>query len=243
MSFYVNSIREGLNLLFPVPVARLAWSRHGEVSSQMQERLRQIEIGPVPGNRLKLEGSDDLSSASDPAFRDLFAFMLDRAGDMSHALLGMALTEAFSATRKASRSAFRDTKVTHFGNDAGEREPRCVRLKIIRSWVNVYEAGHFHGPHSHPGALLAAIYAVSIPGDTRAPQGSVAFQDPRREAVNHLAALKFTGEGADAYCHLHAGDLLIFPGWLTHYVVPHQCSSSRVTISANIGLEEVDDGQ
>lgn len=231
MSFYVKTVREGLNLLFPVPVAKVSWPSHKGFAQYLKQNLADVEVGTVPANRTKLESSADLRQSSDPQLQGLFAFMVDRAADMSRALLRSELSEAWDTARRASRAAFREEDQPYDDEVSGS-----VILEISRAWMNVYEAGHFHGPHSHPGALLAAIYAVALPEGLEAPEGSVALQDPRREALNHLGPLRFTGEGIDAVCQLREGELLLFPGWLTHYVIPHRCPSRRITISANIGL-------
>jgi hypothetical protein len=74
-------------------------------------------------------------------------------------------------------------------------------------WSAVHEKAMAHPPHVHPGSLVSGVYYSQIcPG-----AGNLTFEDPRGPLPPFLEKLTIKPK---------EGDLILFPGWLSHYVTP-----------------------
>ena len=102
---------------------------------------------------------------------------------------------------------------------------------LCQGWVNVNPPGAFNAPHDHAGFALSGVYYVSVAPEGRG--GAIEFLDPR---VNANA---YTIEGADCFnrkfvINPKAGNLLLFPSYLTHWVQPNGESTDRITVAFNV---------
>ena len=104
-------------------------------------------------------------------------------------------------------------------------------------WATVTPAHGYSVIHDHSESHWSAVFWLD-PGDAdlaaHPDSGALTFLDPRRvpSAVG----------GATLHPSLftvrpRAGTLVIFPGWLQHFVHPYAGSRPRVAVSANIRLE------
>jgi len=106
---------------------------------------------------------------------------------------------------------------------------------MLTAWAMVMRDGDYTVPHDHPEATWSSAYYLD-PGDAAGAHpesGHLAFLDPRRGASNVLgldlfpATLSLTPEPSM---------LVIFPGWLQHWVHPYRGARPRVAIAANASL-------
>lgn len=233
----MRGLKLGLNPLFCVPVAKFEWHEADDFNSHVLSCLGELDIGLVQGNRLKMENGVPINQIGESWIAQFNAFVLARADMMLQSVMGVEVMQALSIHKSLAGASFRDAS-------AGAVDPRLSShsLSVRSQWLNVYRAGQFHPPHTHPGALLAAVYCVAIPDDCRAPEGSLAFSDPRAQALNHAAGISIAREGEDVLCRLEAGELVVFPGWLGHYVIPHMSSKDRITVSLNLGFVPSQEG-
>lgn len=103
----------------------------------------------------------------------------------------------------------------------------------VQMWAMVSGPGGYCAVHEHHGhGWSVALYAHA--GDDTTPTGgSIGFVDPRR-----VPALQ---GGVPLYpstftVRPKTGMLLIFPGWLQHFVHPYQGTIPRVCLSANVSF-------
>jgi uncharacterized protein (TIGR02466 family) len=93
------------------------------------------------------------------------------------------------------------------------------------SWANVSRHGDFNRPHVHPGVVWSGVFYVDI-GD-RDPQrrenGCIEFMDPRPGNLH----------GGKRVVSPEAGQALLFPSWLCHYVNPFFGRGERISIAFN----------
>lgn len=99
-------------------------------------------------------------------------------------------------------------------------------------WINVLEPGGLNTPHDHPGWVWSGCYYVQVPEGDHDGAGAIEFLDPR----TNIRTL--TVEGAACFMSKHrvrprAGQLLIFPSWLRHWVYPNDSDELRITIAFN----------
>ena len=108
----------------------------------------------------------------------------------------------------------------------------------VWAWANVLETGGYNLVHDHPRHGWSGVYYV-VPGNNLSANelaGQIEFIDPRNLVDAHpLPGNPFAGE---VRIKPEAGMMLMFPGWLKHYVHPYQGAEPRISISFNVRYEE-----
>lgn len=103
---------------------------------------------------------------------------------------------------------------------------------VIRSmWGNINRKGDFNYTHVHPSGWMSAVYYVQVPEK----KSAIVFEDPRpaaimdfqRSCLNELNYIEHSPEN---------GDLILFPSWVPHFVLPSSSEQSRISISFNVEL-------
>ncbi|MDC0033511.1 TIGR02466 family protein [Alphaproteobacteria bacterium] len=99
------------------------------------------------------------------------------------------------------------------------------------TWANVLRKGGYNKIHNHPGALWSGCYYVSTGRPAPEPEfnGWIEFQDPRPGNIH----------GGKERVKPVEGMLLLFPGWLNHYVNPFNGKGERISIAFNLDAEFV----
>jgi len=120
----------------------------------------------------------------------------------------------------------------------------------IRShtWYHITRRGGFFGMHNHPMASVSGVYCVD-PGthDLNQPtSGILRFHSPFNvsnmyvDPGNAKPQAPFTS-GNRSFL-LKAGELVLFPSWLMHEVLPFYGDDARVTVAFNCWFERKDAG-
>jgi uncharacterized protein (TIGR02466 family) len=116
-------------------------------------------------------------------------------------------------------------EMTYF--ETRETQPDCEVAVGFQggSWANVSRDGEYNKPHIHPGAMWSGVFYVDV--GERDPQppgnGCLEFMDPRS---GNIVAVKRVVDPVP-------GLLVIFPGWLYHYVNPFRGRGERISIAFN----------
>lgn len=99
------------------------------------------------------------------------------------------------------------------------------------AWANVLRDGGYNKIHNHPGALWSGCYYVCLGQAAPEPEfnGWIEFQDPRPGNIH----------GGKERIEPVEGMLLMFPGWLNHYVNPFRGGGERISIAFNFEAEFV----
>lgn len=110
----------------------------------------------------------------------------------------------------------------------------------LTAWANVIRQGAYNAPHTHAGKTTwSAIYYVSagdICDEETYPSGLLQLEDPRANA--HIPGLS-DDIGQSIQIIPESGRIVVFPGWLTHFVHPYQGKNERVSIACNAELLEI----
>lgn len=110
----------------------------------------------------------------------------------------------------------------------------------LEAWAMVMRNGDYTIPHDHAEAHFSGVYYLDA-GDAdlkkHPDSGLLAFQDPRGGRLCQIPGLDlysptFTVEA-------RTGVLVMFPGFLSHYVHPYQGTRPRVCVSFNLRIELV----
>ena len=96
-------------------------------------------------------------------------------------------------------------------------------------WINVYPTHVWTKPHNHRATELTGTYYVSVPTNS----GSLFFIDPR-PGINWIRhnGKDFTENMIEVTPK--EGELIMFPGWLMHYVDVNNSKHNTISVSCNI---------
>jgi hypothetical protein len=116
----------------------------------------------------------------------------------------------------------------------------------FESWANVYGAGDYAMPHSHPEAGASLLYVVdtgvgaaeaAAASSASDPLGGMfAIVDPRYPPCCERERGFLTNP---VMPKLVPGMMLLFPGWLVHAVNPHRGTRPRITMTWNVRLDQL----
>jgi uncharacterized protein (TIGR02466 family) len=118
----------------------------------------------------------------------------------------------------------------------------------LQGWANVNRRGDYHDPHNHPHAYLSGTYYVAVPKMEQAlpdnrpdvRPGAISFYDPR--AAANMTAIRGDRQIEAEFTHRpQAGDVLLWPAFLLHFVHPNLSDEKRVSISFNATLKWSED--
>jgi uncharacterized protein (TIGR02466 family) len=181
--------------------------------------------------------------------RDLRRAILEREGageSVQHSNLGgwQSDWELESWGGPAARrvlEAARDLATRMTSDRAGR--PIKVAWKT-NAWANVNRKGHGNEFHTHPGAYWSGTYYVDDGGIGEDPalDGAFEMQDPRGVApAMYAPLLAFAvpggqSVGASELIYPRAGQLVLFPSWLSHAVRPYHGDRERISIAFNFSL-------
>lgn len=123
---------------------------------------------------------------------------------------------------------------------ARERSQTLPAMRIgAHAWAMVMRNGDYTIPHDHSDVHWGTVYYAD-PGDAdeavHPTSGLLALVDPRHGG-RPMPGLELLG--ATFTVPPRAGRLVVFPGWLRHYVHPYLGRRPRVSISCNLVFEPV----
>ena len=108
-----------------------------------------------------------------------------------------------------------------------------VERNILNCWININSKNSFHYKHPHPLSLFVAVYYVKVPQNS----GNIVLHNPQiNYHINmapHMIESYNTFNSSTYSIYPKEGQLLIFPGWLEHEVLPSDTDEERISISFN----------
>lgn len=123
------------------------------------------------------------------------------------------------------------------------------RLQIFsHTWFHVTRSGGFVINHTHPMASWSGVYCVA-PGQTpedRPESGVLRFHNPHHYSNTFLDAgnrqLRPPYHHGTWSVRFQPGQLVLFPSWMPHEVLPFYGDDERITIAFNcwFGMTETD---
>lgn len=124
------------------------------------------------------------------------------------------------------------------GYTFGGRPLRASGKLQIFSWANVLRRGNFNRIHNHPGTSWSGVYYVAVGGEpVSETDGVIEFVDPRG-AANMIVT---PGRPFDQKVRIRprAGDLILFPSFLQHFVNPYESEGTRISIAFNVSMQHL----
>jgi uncharacterized protein (TIGR02466 family) len=126
-----------------------------------------------------------------------------------------------------------------------DRAGKALRVAWkANAWANVNRKGHGNEFHTHPGCFWSGTYYVDDGGVGQDPAlgGEFEMQDPRGVApAMYAPLLAFAvpggqSVGASELIYPKAGQMVLFPSWLSHAVRPYLGERARISIAFNLSL-------
>jgi hypothetical protein len=113
------------------------------------------------------------------------------------------------------------------------------RLHVAtEAWFHVTHKGGFFGPHNHPMHTWSGIYCVCHEGDDpESDSGRLTMINPHATSTMYIdmttARMKTPYTMGNRMHRMQAGELLLFPSWLLHEVMPYEGDGLRITVAFN----------
>lgn len=110
-------------------------------------------------------------------------------------------------------------------------DPEKRAMKLF-AWMNANPPGGFNAPHTHPGAHWSGVYYVSQPEIEEGTSGMIEFLSPRSDLPD-WRLFKSPAFRQKTKLRPEAGEIVLFPSYLVHWVYPNEADDERVTIAFN----------
>lgn len=130
---------------------------------------------------------------------------------------------------------------------SGYGAAEMARLSIhSHTWFHVTRRGGYFGLHNHPMASWSGVYCVSAGGPGTHPDSGVLhfanplalanmYADPANTRIR--APYSFRGRSYQ----LQPGQLVLFPSWVAHEVLPFDGDGERITVAFNCWFSWTED--
>jgi uncharacterized protein (TIGR02466 family) len=107
---------------------------------------------------------------------------------------------------------------------------------LLNGWLNVNPPGGYNSPHQHSEAHLSGVYYVDVPKARSEAGGAIEFLSPHpvRLLSTTIRSQLFSDR---VRIQPTAGDLVVFPSQLVHWVHPNDSGKPRVTVAFNASIK------
>lgn len=104
---------------------------------------------------------------------------------------------------------------------------------FLAAWANVLRRGDYFTPHTHPDATWSGVLYVDAGDSSEGSGGFISFRDPRGGAGMVPSLLRPEDAAGTIHHYPRTGELLVFPAWLIHWVVPYTGDLPRISVAFN----------
>ena len=209
-------MEKNVGFAFPTPIGNFRIPEAEPVNRELRRLILEREQSDTaPTQKSNVGGwhsRSDLANWPDPAVASLRGWIL----------------EAVNAVIEAS------IKLTSAG---GVQRPFKGSLQLV-AWANVIRKGNYHRIHNHPGSSWSGVYYVDAGDEVPAQQlsGVLELLDPR--PFTEMTTTPGEPFGQKVIIRPRAGGMVVFPGWMYHFVNPYQGEGERISIAFNVRAVE-----
>ena len=190
-------------MLFATPFARFKVADHDILDTELL----------AEGARMR-QASDGLQKSNRGGWHS-DGNIFDNPAECIQSLRAAAQAAIFDVTRQITKRV----------------DPADLDMKLS-GWMNANPKGGFNAPHTHPGAQWSGVYYVSQPQVSEGNSGMIEFLDPRSDLPN-WRILRANPFRPKRKIRPQAGEIILFPSYLVHWVYPNATDAERVTIAFN----------
>jgi len=109
-----------------------------------------------------------------------------------------------------------------------------VREVMLAAWANVIRKGDQFNPHSHPDAAWSGVYYLDAAEAGGEQGGWLYLRDPRAGAGATVTSVNRFDCASTFEIQPRTGLLLLFPGWLLHWVTAYRGENPRISVAFNV---------
>jgi uncharacterized protein (TIGR02466 family) len=130
----------------------------------------------------------------------------------------------------------------------GYDRPTLSKMQYgCESWFHLTRRGGYFAAHNHPLHSWSGVYCVRHDGDDPdTDSGKLTFINPNYHGSMYMdvanARLKRPFGGAPILLRLQPGQLVLFPSWLLHEVMPYDGETERITVAFNVRFRYTGEG-
>jgi uncharacterized protein (TIGR02466 family) len=204
-----------VGLAFPTPIGNFRIPEAEPVNAELRRLISEREKGDAAVQKANAGGwhsRSDLLSWQHPAVTTLRGWFL----------------EAVNAMIETSMELMRA---------GGVNRPYHGSLSMV-AWANISRKGNYHRIHNHPGSCWSGVYYVDagqeVPGQPLS--GVLEVLDPR--PFTEMVPTPGDPFGQKAIIRPRSGAMVVFPGWMYHFVNPYQGEGERISIAFNVRATE-----
>ena len=126
-----------------------------------------------------------------------------------------------------------DLKTFPYSDQIVKLSKSFPKFKLDQAWLNISRKGNYNDVHVHPGCDISLVWYIT---DT---DKSLRLRDPQAYGMHPF--YKPLGEQGltlsdTITLDTTAGDLVAFPAFLPHYVMPHKKDTARISVAFNGNL-------
>ncbi len=170
--------------------------------------------------------------------------MLDKIGQLLHSERSVAKTnfggwQSAADLYKHPEFAWLMQRILERANEVAVNFSREKRFDDGVMWANVNGQYNFNAMHIHADALISGVIYLKVARDD---QGLIQFFDSREgsptsywRCFSQLPEETEMTQGVVTVAP-REGDILLFPGWLKHWVTPNLTEDMRVSVSFNLTM-------
>jgi len=102
-------------------------------------------------------------------------------------------------------------------------------LKIDNAWININKGLNYNSPHEHPLSAISGVLYLKCNKNS----GNIKFESS--SLMRHYPLNSYGSKLFQTYIEYQpkVGDLILFPSWLTHSVLPSLDNEDRISIAFN----------
>lgn len=125
------------------------------------------------------------------------------------------------------------------GEINGYDQAMLRRLHVAtEAWFHLTHKGGYFGPHNHPMHSWSGVYCVAHDGDDpESDSGRLAMINPHATSTMYIdmaiANMRTPYTMGSHAKRLVPGELLLFPSWVLHEVIPYEGDGVRITVAFN----------
>ena len=122
---------------------------------------------------------------------------------------------------------------SRFGYMKSFRVQRNFRVELTGLWVNSNHRDHFNMPHTHSPDFFSGVWYLRVPEHS----GGICFMNPVHANTynyHNFFADDCFQDSATYYCR--DNDLIMFPSYVEHLVMPNESDEERISVAFNFNL-------
>jgi len=109
-----------------------------------------------------------------------------------------------------------------------------TNLKVQSFWININKFKDYNQYHTHPKSIFSGVYYIKVPKNS----GCIEFKNPNCLSIeNNWDNIAKEPNPVNSYSYKInpvENQLLLFPSWLEHQVLPNLNHKKRISLSFNI---------